>query len=114
MILILVDVHSKYIEAHVMKSSTTVATLIKLRQTFATHGIPVVIVSYNGTAFTNQEFNTFCDVNGIKHTCSSPYHPSTNGLAERAVQTITDHKRRFKETQRGRFGNKTLQDSSKI
>ena len=27
-------------------------------------------------------------VNGIKHICSVPYHPSINGLEERFVQTF--------------------------
>ena len=30
----------------------------------------------------------FCKKKGIKHITSAPYHPSTNGLVERAVQTF--------------------------
>lgn len=88
MLLIIVDAHSKYIDAHVMSSATTTATIRKLRQTFATHGLPCTLVSDNGTAFTSQEFQTFCNMNGIKHVRSSPFHPASNGLAERAVQTV--------------------------
>ena len=52
---------------------------------FATHGLPELLVSDNGTAFTSTEFLRH---NGVRHLTSAPYHPSFNGLAERAVQTL--------------------------
>ena len=35
-----------------------------------------------------KEFKELTTVNAIKHILSAPYHPATNGLAERLVQTI--------------------------
>ena len=86
MILVIVDAHSKWLDAHVVNSATSQATIQKLRSVFSTHGLPEVIVSDNGTSFTSEEFATFIHSNGIKHWTSAPYHPASNGLAERAVQ----------------------------
>ena len=47
MILVIMDAHSKYIDAHVMTSSTTAITILRLRQTFATHGLSCTLVSDN-------------------------------------------------------------------
>ncbi|UYV75050.1 SETMAR [Cordylochernes scorpioides] len=37
----------------------------------------------NGRQFVSGEFEKFTKMNGIRHTKTSPYNPSTNGLAER-------------------------------
>ena len=87
-ILVIVDAHSKYIDAHVVSSPSSAVTERMLRHTFATHGSPHVIVSDNAGSFTSKEFSRFCAQNGIKHVRCATYHPSSNGLAGRAVQTI--------------------------
>ena len=85
--LILVDAYSKWLDVHIMNSTTSAKTIEKLRMVFSVHGLPHKIVTDNGTAFTSNEFRQFMAQNGIKHVTSAPYHPSSNGQAERAVQT---------------------------
>ena len=86
--LLVVDAHSKWPEVREMKSTTAARTIEVLRQLFASHGLPEQVVSDNGPQFTAEEFAAFMKVNGIKHIRSTPYHPSTNGLVERFVQTF--------------------------
>ena len=43
------------------------------------------------------EFQAFLKANGIRHIHSSPYHPATNGLAKRAVQSFKEHLKRFRD-----------------
>lgn len=86
--LVLVDAHSKWMDVHVMNSITSSKTIETLRVIFANHGLPRKVVTDNGTSFTSAEFKAFMSDNGIVHVTTSPYHPSSNGLAERAVQTF--------------------------
>ncbi|KAK3100621.1 hypothetical protein FSP39_022706 [Pinctada imbricata] len=88
MFLIIVDAHSKWPEVVPMKKTTSTNTIDALRSIFARFGLPSQIVSDNGPQFTSEEFKSFVKANIIKHITSALYHPSTNGLAERFVQTF--------------------------
>jgi len=88
MFLVVVDAHSKWMEIEVVNTATTQATVEQLRAMFARFGLPKVIVTDNGTCFTSSEFTEFTRRNHIRHFKTAPYHPSSNGLAERAVQTF--------------------------
>ena len=88
MFLVAVDATSMWIETHTMNSTTSTATACKLREIFAEHELPEILISDNGPNFTTEEFETCMRKNGIVHISSAPYHPASNGLAERAVQTV--------------------------
>ena len=88
MFLILIDAHSKWIKAFCTQKATSKVVIDALRTVFARFGIPKTIVSDNGTPFVSEEFVHFLHQNGIKHNTSAPYHPSSNGIAEHAVQIV--------------------------
>ena len=88
MFLVVVDAHSKWPEVVSVSSTTSSSTIEVLSDLFARFGIPEQIVSDNGAQFVSEEFQAFVRSNGILHLTSAPYHPATNGLAERAVQTF--------------------------
>ena len=88
MYLVLVDAYSKWPIVKVMKNTTATQTVEVVRAVFADCGVCDEIVSDNGPQFVSEEFSHFLRMNGVRHIRSSPYHPRTNGLAERFVQTF--------------------------
>ena len=88
MFLIVVDAHSRWLEIEKMDTTTSTKTIEKLQSLFARYGVPSQLVSDNGPQFKSEEFQMFLKRNGIKHLTSAPYHPASNGLAERCVQSF--------------------------
>ena len=70
---IMIDVHSKWIEAVSVPSTSSNAAIEELRTVFAKFGIPETIVTDNGTGFMSQEFKMFVKKNSIKHVTSAPF-----------------------------------------
>ena len=86
--LIVIDSHSKWIEVIPTRLMTASKTIEILRNLFSSYGLPEVLVSDNGPGFVSKEFQRFTEANGIRHIVSPPYHPASNGAAERAVQVV--------------------------
>ena len=86
MFLVVVDAHSQWVEIVIVLSVSSFHTISKLRSMFATFSLPKLLISNNGTAFASSDCQEFMRRNGIRHVTSTPYHPSTNGWAERYVQ----------------------------
>ncbi len=86
--LIIVDYFSKYPIVAQLSTLTSSSVVKAFKTTCAMFGAPKEIVSDNGPQFIGSDFQTFTNDWGIKHTTSSPYHPKSNGLAERTIQTV--------------------------
>lgn len=86
--LIMVDVFSGFPEVKMVPSTNFENVRKKLLGFFAIFGLPNEIVTDNGPPFQSHAFSKFCSDHGIKCTKSPPYHPQSNGSAERNVQTV--------------------------
>uniref|UniRef100_A0A8R1IV69 Reverse transcriptase n=1 Tax=Caenorhabditis japonica TaxID=281687 RepID=A0A8R1IV69_CAEJA len=104
--LVVIDAYSKWPEILPTKSITTTATITLLNPIFARYGNPRTLVSDNGTQFTSSEFTKFCTSRGIRHLRSPPFHPQSNGQAERFVDTF---KRALRKLRRERTTQDALQ-----
>ena len=91
MALVLVDAFSRWPEVHLMSSTTATEVMKRLRRTFSQEGVPNTLVSDNGPQFACEEMEKWLSHIGCKHILTPPYHPRSNGLAERFVRTLKNH-----------------------
>ena len=86
MLFVMIDVYTKFIWSVIMHQNTTASRLLSvLDAIFADRGLPTVIVSDNGPQFTSDLFKEHMKTLGVKHVLTPPYHPASNGSADRAV-----------------------------
>ncbi|BHF62424.1 hypothetical protein SprV_0200540600 [Sparganum proliferum] len=87
--LILVDAYSKWPEIAQLNPSTAYVAIAFLRRIFSQNGLPEALILDNDSQFTSSAFEDFCRQHNIKHLRSPPYHPQSNGQAERFVDKTT-------------------------
>ena len=76
------EIHSKWPEVLIVKSTTSQSTIEALRSLFGRYGLPEQLLSDNWPQFTSGEFLHFMSSNGTKHNQTPPYHPASNGQVE--------------------------------
>lgn len=52
------------------------------------HGLPDVIIFYNGTAFPSAEMKMFLKLNAICFIYTASYHPTSNGRTESMAREV--------------------------
>ncbi|XP_025664392.1 uncharacterized protein [Arachis hypogaea] len=88
-LIVAINYYTKWIEAEPLASlSSSNCKKFMWRQVITHFGIPEVVISDNGTQFTDKKFTEFLTGLGIKQKFSSVEHPQTNGQVESANKVI--------------------------
>ena len=96
-VLVIVDKLSKraiFIPNHKYDTAKQVS-LIFWNKVMAEVGIPHIIIRDWDHKFTSEFWRNLHDMLGTKLAFSTAYHPQTDGLAERMIQTLEDMLRMF-------------------
>ncbi|XP_058816952.1 uncharacterized protein LOC131680250 [Topomyia yanbarensis] len=94
--LVIVDSYTKWIELEYMRFSTDCKHVIKVfLNIFARYGLPDVLVTDGGPPFNSLDFVDFFIKQGVHVMKSPPYHPESNGQAERMVRLVKDVFKKF-------------------
>uniref|UniRef100_A0A914WMU4 RNA-directed DNA polymerase n=1 Tax=Plectus sambesii TaxID=2011161 RepID=A0A914WMU4_9BILA len=89
--LIVIDAKSKFAFVQPMGNDTTAKRTIKaLEEIFDVMGPCTTIVTDNGPPFNSKEMVDFYNKYAIDHVTAPPFHPASNGLAERFVRTFKE------------------------
>lgn len=86
--LVVVDSTSKWPEVEILRRITSAAVIEAFTEIFSRFGNPECLVTDNGGQFTSADLKNFCQTRGIRQIFSAPYHPQSNGQAERYVDTV--------------------------
>ena len=88
-VLVIVDCFSRWTEACPLPNKTALAVVDAFFQLIVCQfGMPAVIHSDQGREFENNLMQELCLLCGTHKTCTTPYHPASDGLVERFNRTL--------------------------
>ena len=88
-VLMVVDHLTRYVQAFVTKNHTARTTArVLYNNYFSVFGFPQCLMSDQGTEFCGNVIAAMCSLLGVEKIRTTPYHPQTNGSAERVHQTL--------------------------
>ena len=88
-VLVVVDHFTRYVQAFVMKNHMARTTArVLYNNYFSVFGFPQHLMLDQGTEFCGKVITAMCSLLGVEKIWTTPYHPQTNGLAERVHQTL--------------------------
>ena len=85
--IIVVDYYSRWFDIKELSDESSHSVIKALKEVFATHGIPDVIMSDNGPQYSAEAFRQFAAAHHFTHVTSSPKFPQANGEVKRAICT---------------------------
>nr|XP_025611865.1 uncharacterized protein LOC112705241 [Arachis hypogaea] len=77
----------------------------QVKQVITRFGIPEVVISDNGTQFTDKKFTEFLNGLGIRQRFSSVEHPQTNGQVESANKVILSGLKKRLDNKKGAWAD---------
>ena len=89
-ILTVVDHYSNWLETYPTRETDSIEVLGILISFCSRHGVPKIILSDRGRAFTANLIQQFIEVMNSKPRYSSPYHPRANGKVERMNRVVKE------------------------
>ncbi|MBM6549361.1 RNase H-like domain-containing protein, partial [Streptococcus dysgalactiae] len=86
--LVVIDSYSKWPEVMFTDRPSAEFTIRALRKVFSREGVPIAVVSDNGSHFSASCVTQWLQSLGCRHLFTAPRHPQSNGLAENFVGTL--------------------------
>jgi transposase InsO family protein len=87
----LIDDATRLVYAEILgdeKGRTAALFLVRAVRWFRAHGITCDrVLTDNGSPYKSKAWRRVCRMTGLRHRHTQPYHPQTNGKAERWIQT---------------------------